>query len=588
MLAYFGFRLYTLIYAQAYVYHGGKLGLAWVFLLLEIATLLTNGLPYGLRALAWHRPNRPHLRLEGDDVPTVDVLITSCGEDIDVILDTVLAACSTDCPVDRFRIFLCDDGRSEEVCNRISAPREKYPNVYYVSRPKPEIPDYKAGNLNNGLHHSRALPRIQAPSPQPPARVYSAKLARNDTPSSSESTSVSGDEIKEKELDHEWNSSAEVPGHEPSEFVAGLDADMTFYDTPTNDPLTQNMLQFAGLTESVNDSLGHADCLGSGYVMRRVTVEAIGGFPIESLSEDVCCSAKLLGAGWKTVFVQEFLQYGSVPASYYAHVKQRTRWSIGHIQTALLFRFRTSSKFAKHLDLRQKLTGITFDLRQFMQIPTAFNYAFIPLSLYAGYPLVIWNTEFQLSIMGWVAAIGNGEYDVRISSYDSELEQWLGPYILNSFVRPFILPKRFGGQAAGFKSTGSIADNLAERDRNNRASVWRRMYDILWHQRGLFHVIFKFVCLGGVALTCVRPVHPDIPSAYTLSQRTYGNQMIYLITRIGWPPAVWLQFLHASLVPPLYALFPPRVPPRDEVLIADPKTSIKYPRPEVMRLKRSA
>ncbi|TKA82249.1 hypothetical protein B0A55_01715 [Friedmanniomyces simplex] len=70
--------------------------------------------------------------------------------------------------------------------------------------------------------------------------------------------------------------------------------------------------------------------------------------------------------------------------------------------------------------------------------------------------------------------------------------------------------------------------------------------------------------------------------------RTYGNQMIYLITRIGWPPAVWLQFLHASLVPPLYALFPPRVPPRDEILIADPKTSIKYPRPEVMRLKRSA
>ncbi|TKA65944.1 hypothetical protein B0A55_09456 [Friedmanniomyces simplex] len=437
-----------LIYAQAYVYHGGKLGLAWVFLLLEIATLQTNALPYGLRALAWHRPNRPHLRLEGDDVPTVDVLITSCGEDIDVILDTVRAACSTDYPVDRFRNFLCDDGRSEEFCNSISALSEKYPKVYHVSRPKPEIPDYKAGNLNNGLQHSRALPRIQAPSPQPPARVYPTKLARNDTPS---------DQLK------------------------------TFYDTPTDDPLTQNMLRFAGLTESVNDSLGHADCLGSGYVMRRVAVEAIGGFPIESLSEDVCCSAKLLGAGWKTVFVQEFLQYGSVPESYYAHF-------IGHIQTALLFRFRTSSKFAKHLDIRQKLTGITFDLRQFMQIPTAFSYAFIPLSLYAGYPLVIWNTEFKLvwlirlvciwaflhwirqSIMGWVAAIGNGEYAVRISSYDPQLEQWLGPYIPNSFVRSFILPKRFGGQAAGFKSTGSIADNLAERDGNNRTSVWRRHY----------------------------------------------------------------------------------------------------------------
>lgn len=88
------------------------------------------------------------------------------------------------------------------------------------------------------------------------------------------------------------------------------------------------MLQFAGLTEIVNDALGHADCLGSGYVMRRTALEGIGGFPTESLSEDVCCSAKLLGAGWKTCFVQEFVQYGSVPESYYAHVKQRTRWVI--------------------------------------------------------------------------------------------------------------------------------------------------------------------------------------------------------------------------------------------------------------------
>jgi cellulose synthase/poly-beta-1,6-N-acetylglucosamine synthase-like glycosyltransferase len=80
------------------------------------------------------------------------------------------------------------------------------------------------------------------------------------------------------------------------------------------------------MTEVVNDALGHADCLGSGYIMRRVALESIGGFPTESLSEDICCSATLLGEGWTTAFVPEVVQYGSVPESYLGHIKQRTRW----------------------------------------------------------------------------------------------------------------------------------------------------------------------------------------------------------------------------------------------------------------------
>lgn len=100
----------------------------------------------------------------------------------------------------------------------------------------------------------------------------------------------------------------------------------TFYDIPVNDPLTQTMSHFAGMNETINDALGNANCLGSGFIMRRTALKAIGGFPTESLSEDVCCSATLLGAGWKTAFIPEAVQYGSVPDSYLGHVKQRTRW----------------------------------------------------------------------------------------------------------------------------------------------------------------------------------------------------------------------------------------------------------------------
>jgi cellulose synthase/poly-beta-1,6-N-acetylglucosamine synthase-like glycosyltransferase len=100
----------------------------------------------------------------------------------------------------------------------------------------------------------------------------------------------------------------------------------TLYNIPVNDPLTQTMSHFASMTEVVNDALGHANCLGSGYIMRRVALESIGGFPTESLAEDICCSATLLGGGWKTAFVPEVVQYGSAPESYLGHIQQRTRW----------------------------------------------------------------------------------------------------------------------------------------------------------------------------------------------------------------------------------------------------------------------
>ncbi|KAK5721015.1 hypothetical protein LTR15_006977 [Elasticomyces elasticus] len=225
MLAYWGFRLYALIYAQIHTFSGGQLALAWVFLAAEVITFLTNSLPYGLRVMAWRQVRRPPRRLQGDDVPTVDVLVTCCGEDIDVILDTVRAACASNYPQDRFRVFACDDGRSEEVFRSIAALQATYPNVFYTSRPKPEVPDFKSGNLNNGIRYSRALPWTQAHTLLSAAHGTSAEAAR-DKVSSSESTSMSGEGLQEKVPVSSTTPTARMLGDLPSEFVAGLDADM--------------------------------------------------------------------------------------------------------------------------------------------------------------------------------------------------------------------------------------------------------------------------------------------------------------------------------------------------------------------------
>lgn len=94
-------------------------------------------------------------------VPTVDVFITCCGEDDDLVLNTARAACAQGYPPDRFRVIVLDDGQSTWLSRAVAAlHQERYPNLYYRSREKiPGKPHhFKAGNLNYGLEETMKLP----------------------------------------------------------------------------------------------------------------------------------------------------------------------------------------------------------------------------------------------------------------------------------------------------------------------------------------------------------------------------------------------------------------------------------------------
>lgn len=57
--------------------------------------------------------------------------------------------------------------------------------------------------------------------------------------------------------------------------------------------------------EPLKGLLWVALCIGSRNVMRRQALADIGGFPIYSLAEDVFAPSRMLGAGWKTIYVDE-------------------------------------------------------------------------------------------------------------------------------------------------------------------------------------------------------------------------------------------------------------------------------------------
>lgn len=192
--------------------------------------LVPNALPYILRILAVRQPNRKKVPLVGDDVPTIDILITCCNENINVVMDTVRAASVLDYPPAQYRVFVCDDGASAELQQEVLALSCIYANVHYTARVKGAVKDYKAGNLNHGLLFSsqvcRAMPNYQDLK-RPPLAL---SVETTSTPTLSFHRSIDAvslnDSRSSTRTDLIEKSTFASPASTMSEYVAGLDADM--------------------------------------------------------------------------------------------------------------------------------------------------------------------------------------------------------------------------------------------------------------------------------------------------------------------------------------------------------------------------
>ncbi len=160
--------------------------------------------------------------------------------------------------------------------------------------------------------------------------------------------------------------------------------------------------------------MGVAWCTGSGYVLRRAALQSIGGFPVGSLAEDVCCSSMLLGSGWNTAFVHEPLQFGTVPDSLTSHLKQRTRWvslhemshderkyadglqTIGTVQTSLKLRFSVFGPLVKHMTFPQRLCGFVYTVSSLFTVFLVASMFTAPIVLVSHGNLVPFTTINQL------------------------------------------------------------------------------------------------------------------------------------------------------------------------------------------------
>jgi cellulose synthase (UDP-forming) len=77
-------------------------------------------------------------------------------------------------------------------------------------------------------------------------------------------------------------------------------------------------------------------CCGSCSIARRAAVEIIGGFPTESITEDLLTTLSMLNKGYKTRYLNERLSMGLAAENLKGYFVQRERWCQGGIQTLFL------------------------------------------------------------------------------------------------------------------------------------------------------------------------------------------------------------------------------------------------------------
>ncbi|KAH9213828.1 nucleotide-diphospho-sugar transferase [Leptodontidium sp. 2 PMI_412] len=541
--AYFSYRLKVLVRRNVGATRPG-LG-DFLMLAAELVMTFRPNITRLLSISSTITPKQQSQALEGDEVPKVDIMIPCCGEDLEIILDTVKATCTLDYPHHSFRIFVLDDGNSAELRLAIETLSERYPNLYYTARKKGFNSGFKAGNLNHGIQFSATQEKGGAD--------LIAGLDADVIPAASwlrKTVSVILEDSK----------------------MGMVGPPQAYYNVPPNDPL----VQAAFPSEFLSVRISH-DCAvsqGSGYVARRTALAEIGGFPTDTLSEDGCCSMLLLGAGWKTRYVLESLQSGLVADSYLSFLRQRTRWNIGDLQVGLKFGFFISSPLATRLTVFQRMAGLLLPFLALHSICLPVFAVSYMLLMFGGLPLVFYGSQLEFQTLTRLAAlmvIAEGVQDLLtclLLGFKKYLRfmqcpVWMSPYHFEKFVRHYMLPPWLGGETMTFSATGKKEKQQPPCEKKLAA----RLVAVLWYGKVIYHVLFISLILAAIYTSLIHAFSLSSPGHQFPPFRPHLREV--LITHLFWPPLLWFINITGSLMPIFYAIFGADAAERKDLLQKD-------------------
>ena len=305
--------------------------LAWRFTIINPESLTLSLMYYaadcmafilGLKAVfgTWNYSHR--IPLPAPLNVSVDVLIPAYKEPLWMIRRTVMAALNIKYP---HNVLLLDDGKRDEMKDLAAEL-----GVIYLRRPDNRYA--KAGNLNYGLQHSKAEFVL----------VFDA------------------DHIA---LPHALDI---LLGFFDDEKVALVQTPQDYYnidafqymEAPRTGGLWNDQSIFFNIIQPSADGWDAGECIGTGVVYRRAALDAIGGIPVETVTEDTHTALRLHKAGYRTLYVNEPVAYGIAVGDLAEFYKTRRRWGHGTMQVARI----ENILFCKGLSLAQRVHYLSIAL----------------------------------------------------------------------------------------------------------------------------------------------------------------------------------------------------------------------------------
>ncbi|WP_026187223.1 glycosyltransferase [Ensifer sp. BR816] len=239
---------------------------------------------------------------QDSELPSVDVFIPTYNEPLDVLERTIVGALALDYPKDKLTVYVLDDGRRDWLKTFCEGR-----GAIHVTRS--DNAHAKAGNMNNGLRVSSGDFVAVFDADFVPYRSF---LRRTLPFFQDETIGI-----------------VQTPQHffnvDPVQSNLGLE----------NIWPDEQRLFFDEIAPS-RDGWDVSFCCGSCSIARRAAVDTIGGFPTESITEDLLTTLSMLNKGYKTRYLNERLSMGLAAENLTGYFVQRERWCQGGIQTLYL------------------------------------------------------------------------------------------------------------------------------------------------------------------------------------------------------------------------------------------------------------
>jgi len=244
---------------------------------------------------------------------TVDVFIPTYNESADLVRRTLLAAKNIQSP---HVTWLLDDGNRDEM-RKLAAELD----CEYLAR---AVNTHgKAGNLNHALKFSRGEFIAIFDTDHAPRKDFLSKTL----------------------------------GYFRDPEVAFVQTPQDFYNIDSfshrvaGSTVWSEQSVFYKIIQRGKDTWNACFLCGSCVLLRRSALDAIGGFAVDTVTEDLHTSIKLHKRGFRSVYHAESLAYGLAPHDIETYLSQRIRWGTGAMQVLR----REGVVFAPGLTLAQRL-----------------------------------------------------------------------------------------------------------------------------------------------------------------------------------------------------------------------------------------